>query len=127
MLQLNLMSIFVNDPQEALQFYTDKLGFEKRTFVESLNYITVGLPNGNVELLLEPNETSIAKNYQEGLYKQGIPAASLGTDNLDMEYNRLNSAGITFTLKPTAAFGTRLAVFDDEQGNLIQIVEVKGK
>lgn len=127
MLHLNLMSIFVNKPQEALKFYTTKLGFVKKTLHESINYVTVGMPDSNVELLLEPNENIIAKNYQEGLYKQGIPAASFGTNNLDEEYHRLMSLDIKFTITPTEAFGVRLAIFDDEQGNLIQIVETEGQ
>lgn len=126
MLHLNLMSIHVNNPKEAMVFYTVKLGFEKRTIHESMNYMTVGMPGSEVELILEPNENIIAKAYQEGLYKQGIPAASFGTDNLKQEYNRLNALGIKFTMPPKEAFGTWLAIFDDEQGNLIQIVETKG-
>lgn len=90
MLHLNLMSIFVNEPQEALNFYTSKLGFVKKTLNESINYVTVGTPDSNVELLLEPNENIIAKNYQEGLYKQGIPAASFETNNLDEEYHHVS-------------------------------------
>ena len=127
MLRLNLLSIFVNEPQEALVFYTTKLGFVKKTFNESLNYVTVGPKDSGVELLLEPNENIIAKNYQTGLYSQGIPAASFGTNNLEEEYQRLKNLGIKFVMPPTEAFGTQLAVFDDEQGNLIQIVETKNE
>lgn len=127
MLRLNLMSIHVNDPKEAMAFYTTKLGFEKRIVQESINYRTVAMPGSKVELLLEPNDNPIAKAYQEGLYSQGIPAASFETDNLEQEYNRLSELGIKFTMLPTQAFGTWLASFDDEQGNLIQIVEAKGQ
>lgn len=127
MLRLNLMSIFVDDVQEALKFYTTKLGFTQKIFQESINYVTVGMPDNDVELLLEPNENIVAKNYQEGLYKQGIPAASFGTDNLDLEYDRLMSLGVNFVAEPTEAFGARLAIFDDEQGNFIQLVETKGQ
>lgn len=127
MLRLNLMSVHVNDPKEAMEFYTSKLGFEKRIVQESINYRTVGMPGSKVELLLEPSDNPIAKAYQEGLYNQGIPAASFETDNLEDEYNRLKELGIKFTMLPTEAFGTWLAIFDDEQGNLIQIVEAKGQ
>lgn len=77
--------------------------------------------------MLEPNENIIAKNYQEVLFKQGIPAASLETNNLDEEYHRLMSLDVKFAITPSDAFGIRYAIFEDKQGNLIQIVETEGK
>lgn len=123
MLSLNLMGIFVNNPRNALVFYTTKLGFVKKTIHD--NYITVGTEDGNVELVLESNENELAKNYQKQLYKQGVPAASLCAENLDKECQRLIELGIKFTTMPTKMLGIRLAIFDDEQGNLIQLVETK--
>lgn len=122
------MSIFVNNQDKAQQVYTEKLGFKLMHNVEigsGFRWLTVTEESSNnpVEIVLEPNESPIAKNYQDGLYEAGIPATMFGVDNLEKEYEILLNKGIEFHTKPKKVEGVRYAIFDDTCGNLIQIVE----
>lgn len=122
------MSIFVNSQDKAQQVYTEKLGFKLKHNVEiggDFRWLTVTEENSNnpVEIVLEPNESPIAKNYQDGLYAAGIPVTKFGVDNLEKEYEILLNKGIEFYTKPKEVEGVKYAIFDDTCGNLIQIVE----
>ncbi len=75
-----------------------------------------------IELLLEPNDNPLAKNYQQGLKKQGIPALTLFTEDLDQEFNRLKEK-VTFVTEPTKTEYGYLAIIDDTCGNLVQIFQ----
>ena len=124
-MQITHTSIFVNDQDRALEFYTKTLGFLKKQDVpvgkfKWLTVVSAAQPTG-VELLLEPNDNPVAQTYQQGLFEQGIPAASFGTANLQSEYERLNALGVNFTVALTKIQATTIAVFDDTCGNLIQI------
>ncbi len=127
MLRIVLASVFVDDQRKALAFYTDVLGFVKKTEIplgESL-WLTVASaadPNG-VELLLEPSSNQIAQDFQRGAYEAGIPATSFAVDDIDAEYHRLSSLGVRFTTEPTQAGPVTVAIFDDTCGNLIQIAQ----
>lgn len=124
MLKLRLFSVFVDDQEKAVKFYTEVLGFEMVTNVPvgEFNWVTVG--SKQVELLLEPNDNQIAKDYQEGLKKQGIPALMLFTDDLDQEFARLKDK-VEFVMEPTKTKFGYMAIFDDTCGNLVQIFEEK--
>jgi hypothetical protein len=91
--------------------------------LENLNWLTVVSPEdrNGTELLLEPNDNPVAKEYQKGLIAQGIPAASFGVADIEDEYKRLKALGVKFTMKPMGR--VMVAVFDDTSGNLIQIAE----
>lgn len=120
-------SLFVDDQDKALKFYTDVLGFVKKHDVPAGNFrwITVvskGNENGT-ELVLEPNDNQAAQDYQNSLLQQGIPATMFGVNDIDKEYERLKSHGVEFTMEPTAAGDMKLAVFNDTCGNLIQLIE----
>lgn len=122
------MSIFVNSQDKAQQVYTEKLGFKLKHNVEiggDFRWLTVTEENSNnpVEIVLEPNESPIAKNYQDGLYAAGIPVTMFGVDNLEKEYEILLNKGIEFYTKPKEVEGVKYAIFDGTCGNLIQIVE----
>lgn len=122
------MSIFVNSQDKAQQVYTEKLGFKLKHNIEiggDFRWLTVTEENSNnpVEIVLEPNESPIAKNYQDGLYAAGIPVTMFGVDNLEKEYEILLNKGIEFYTKPKEVEGVKYAIFDDTCGNLIQIVE----
>ncbi|MGW7898340.1 VOC family protein [Staphylococcus shinii] len=122
------MSIFVNSQDKAQQVYTEKLGFKLKHNVEiggDFRWLTVTEENSNnpVEIVLEPNESPIAKNYQDGLYAAGIPVTMFGVDNLEKEYEILLNKGIEFYTQPKEVEGVKYAIFDDTCGNLIQIVE----
>jgi len=122
------MSIFVDNQDKAQQFYTEKLGFKNKHNIEiggGFRWVTVTENDSNnpVEIVLEPNESPIAKNYQEGLYRAGIPVTMFGVDNLEKEHANLVEKGITFHTEPKEVEGVKYAIFDDTCGNLIQIVE----
>lgn len=126
-MKIVLTSVLVNDQKHALQFYTETLGFVKKHDVPmgEHSWLTVVSPEqtDGPELLLEPNENPTAKTYQAGLMEQGIPAASFGVDDVQKEYERLQSLGVHFTMVPAQMGPVTLAVFDDTCGNLIQIAQ----
>ncbi|HLR18597.1 MAG TPA: VOC family protein [Staphylococcus sp.] len=122
------MSIFVDDQEKAKQFYTEKLGFELRHDIEmggGFKWLTVKEHNSNnpVEIVLEPNVSPIAKDYQEGLYKAGIPVTMFGIENLDQIYQTLIGKNVSFHTEPKEVEGIKLAVIDDTCGNLVQLIE----
>ena len=119
-------SIFVNDQDQALKFYTESLGFVKKSDVTNGPYrwLTVVSPDdkNGTELVLEPNDNPVAKTYQKAIFEQGIPATSFGVSNVQAEYERLKKLGVKFTKEPTEVMkGVTIAVLDDTCGNLIQI------
>ncbi len=128
MLRIVVTSVFVEDQAKALSFYTDTLGFVKKTDVPlgEARWLTVAStadPDG-VELLLEPNGNEAAKAYQQGIKAQGIPATSFAVDNIAAEHERLVGLGVEFVQEPTQMGPVVTAVFDDTCGNLIQIAQM---
>ena len=124
-IRLHLTSIFVDDQDEALRFYTEVLGFEPRTDEPIGNgerWLTVGAKGQDVELLLEPSGHPAVAPYRDALVADGIPLASFAVDDVQSEYERLCAAGVTFTLRPTTMGLVTTAVLDDGCGNLIQLV-----
>ncbi|MFQ5907495.1 MAG: VOC family protein [Thermoplasmata archaeon] len=126
-MKITLSSVFVDDQDKALQFYTEVLGFVKKQElpVGEFKWLTVVSPEGpdDVELLLEPNTTQIAKTYQEGCFQAGIPATTFAVEDIVEEYERMKELGVTFLQKPAQAGSVSVAVFDDTCGNLIQLVQ----
>lgn len=126
-MKIQVCSVFVDDQQKALDFYTEKLGFVKKNDVPAggARWLTVVSPEGHddMELLLEPNSHPAAKVFQAALVKDGIPLTAFFVDDLDKEYERLRGLGVSFTVKPTAAGPVKIAVLDDTCGNLIQLVQ----
>lgn len=120
-------SIFVQDQEKALAFYTEKLGFVKKEDVPvgKHRWLTLVSPDDleGAELLLEPDEHPAAKDYQRRIFAEGIPATMFGVADLEKEYSRLLEKGVEFTLKPTKAGEVTIAVFNDTCGNLIQIIQ----
>ena len=127
-MKIKLTSVFVNDQDKALKFYTDVLGFVKKTEFPAgdFKWLTVVSPEGpdDLELLLEPNENPIASTYQQAIFEAGIPAISFAVADLNQEYERLAGLGVVFTMAPTDMGGVAVAVFDDTCGNLIQLYQV---
>jgi predicted enzyme related to lactoylglutathione lyase len=118
----------VSDQAKALTFYTEVLGFIKKTEVSVGDdwWLTVVSPEGpdGIELLLEPMGFPPAKTYQRALFEAGIPWTAFGVDDIDAEHERLKSLGVDFKTEPTKmGEGPTVAVFDDTCGNLIQIVQ----
>jgi predicted enzyme related to lactoylglutathione lyase len=127
-MKIKLTSVFVDDQEKALTFYTEVLGFVKRSDVAAGNYrwLTVVSPEeqDGTQLLLEPNDNPAAKSYQESIFEQGIPAAMFFVDDIQEEYQRLKRLGVRFTMEPIKTPGSTIVVFDDTRGNLIQITQM---
>ena len=126
-MRITLTGVFVGDQDKALRFYTETLGFVKKHDVPvgEFKWLTVVSPDDpdGTELLLEPNENPVAKEYQKGLFDQGLPAASFSVTDIRAEYEKLKSLGVAFTMEPTELPNVTIAVFDDTCGNLIQIMQ----
>ena len=127
-MRINVTSVYVDDQAKALAFYTDVLGFVKKNDVPVgehrwLTVVSPEAPDG-VELLLEPNAHPAAQAYQQALVEDGIPATSFAVDDVQAEFERLSSRGVTFVQPPTAMGPVTTAVFDDTCGNLIQIASM---
>ena len=126
----NLPSVFVDDQDKALKFYTDVLGFTKKMDFSAGNYrwltvVSAEEPEGP-QLVLEPNEgfNPAAKTYQQEIFRHGIPAANFFVGDVQKEYERLKQHGVTFTKEPTKTTGSTIAMLDDTCGNLIQITHL---
>ena len=129
-MKIRLTSVFVDDQDKALAFYTEKLGFVKKQDIPvgQFKWLTVASPEepDGVELLLEPNDNPAAATYQQAIYQQGIAAASFAVDDIQAEYERLKARGVTFTMEPTSMGPVTVAVLDDTCGNLLQIAQRQG-
>ena len=125
-MKIVVTSVFVDDQEKAVQFYTNVLGFTKKHDVplgQNMRWLTVvspGEPNG-VELLLEPANHPAVAPFRDALVGDGIPWTSFGVDDIHAEHARLSGLGVRFTQPPTQMGPVTTAVFDDTCGNLIQI------
>jgi catechol 2,3-dioxygenase-like lactoylglutathione lyase family enzyme len=127
-MKIKLSSVFVDDQDKALNFYTEILGFVKKHDIPlgEFKWLTVVSPDGpdDIELLLEPNNNPAAKAFQEAIFTQGIPATAFVVDDVEQEFEKLTELGVVFHQKPTQAGPVIIAVFNDTCGNLIQIYQV---
>jgi catechol 2,3-dioxygenase-like lactoylglutathione lyase family enzyme len=128
-MRINITSVFVDDQAKALSFYTDVLGFVKKTEVPlgEFSWLTVVSPEqpDGTELLLEPDQHPAAKAYKEALVADGIPCSQFAVDDVHAEFERLTGLGVRFTQEPLDMGPVTTAVFDDTCGNLIQIAAMK--
>ncbi|MFD4540029.1 VOC family protein [Streptomyces bauhiniae] len=126
-MRINLASVFVDDQEKALRFYTEVLGFVRKADVPLGEYrwLTVVSPEqpDGTELLLEPDAHPAAKPYTAALHGDGIPATSFAVDDVRAEYDRLRGLGVRFTQEPVSAGPVTIAVLDDTCGNLIQLAQ----
>lgn len=124
-MRINVTSVLVDDQDKALRFYTDVLGFVKKTEIPVgdarwLTVVSAEEPEGT-ELLLEPDAHPAAKPFKQALVEDGIPFTSFAVDDVRKEFERLRGRGVRFTQEPLDAGSVTTAVFDDTCGNLIQI------
>nr|WP_206024789.1 VOC family protein [Rhodococcus sp. 14C212] len=123
--KVTLTSVLVDDQDKALAFYTDVLGFVKKTEVPlgEARWLTVVSPQqpDGPELVLEPDGHPAVRPFKEALVADGIPFTSFAVDDVHAEYERLRGLGVRFTQEPLEMGGITTAVFDDTCGNLIQI------
>ncbi|GHH99476.1 VOC family protein [Neobacillus kokaensis] len=126
-MKIIVTSLFVQDQDKALEFYSEKLGFVKKHDIPmgKHRWITLVSPDAleGTELLLEPNEHPAAKEFQKKIFADGIPATMFGVADIQKEYERLLENGVRFTMEPTKMGPVTIAVFDDTCGNLIQIAQ----
>jgi catechol 2,3-dioxygenase-like lactoylglutathione lyase family enzyme len=126
-MRIHITSVFVDDQEEALRFYTDVLGFVKKHDVPMggtdrwLTVVSPEEPEGT-ELLLEPSGHPAVRPYKAALVEDGIPATSFAVDDVPAEYDRLSALGVRFTQPPLEMGPVTTAVLDDTCGNLIQLV-----
>jgi predicted enzyme related to lactoylglutathione lyase len=127
-MKIKLTSVMVDDQEKALKFYTEILGFVKKTEIPMGKYkwltVVSGEEQDGVELLLEPMDFAPAKIYQQALFEAGIPLTAFNVDDLEKEYKKLYDAGVAFSIPPTAMGPAKLAVLNDTCGNHIQLVQV---
>ncbi|MFJ8236291.1 VOC family protein [Ureibacillus sp. NPDC094379] len=126
-MKIIVTSIFVNDQEKALKFYTETLGFVIKHDVPVGEFRWIALvspddPNGT-ELILEPNNHPAAEEYQKRLFEDGIPVTMFGVENISEEYDRLLKHGVKFAMEPKETGGVTLAIFDDTCGNYLQIMQ----
>jgi len=128
-MKIKLTSIYVDDQEKALRFYTDVLGFTKKAdFTQgSYRWLTVVSPeeSGGTELQLALNNNPAAKTYQQALFQQGQPAAMFFTDDVKADCERIKARGAEFTMPPTDVTGSTIAQLNDSCGNLIQLTQLK--
>jgi predicted enzyme related to lactoylglutathione lyase len=128
MIKIHVTSIPVDDQEKALKFYTDKLGFIKKTEIPmgEHKWLTVVSPKeqNGVELLLEPMAFAPAKDYQKALKEAGIPFTSFAVDDLEKKYKRLTELNVQFSMEPKEMGPVMIAVLDDTCGNNIQLVQM---
>ncbi|MEU6378798.1 VOC family protein [Streptomyces sp. NPDC046909] len=128
-MRIHLSSVFVDDQETALRFYTDVLGFVKKHDVPlgEDRWLTVVSPEDpdGTELVLEPSGHPAVQPYKTALVRDGIPATAFAVDDVHAEYARLRELGVRFTQEPVEAGPVIFAVLDDTCGNLIQIIHNK--
>ena len=127
-MKIKLTSVYVDDQEKALRFYTDVLGFVKKADFSqgSYRWLTVASaedPDGT-ELQLALNGSPAAKAYQQAMFQQGQPAAMFFTDDVQADYERMKARGAEFTKPPTDVTGSKIAMLKDTCGNLIQVTQL---
>jgi predicted enzyme related to lactoylglutathione lyase len=127
-MKIKLTSVYVDDQEKALRFYTDVLGFAKKSDFSNGPYrwLTVASPDelDGTELQLALNNNPAAKAYQQAIFEQGQPAVMFFTDDIKGDYERIKARGGDFKMPPTEVTGSTIAQINDTCGNLIQITQL---
>lgn len=128
-MKIKLTSLYVDDQDKALRFYTEVLGFARKADFSNgpFRWLTVASPEefDGTELQLALNDDPAARAYQQALFQQGRPAAMFFTSDIDGDYERIKARGARFTMPPTDVTASTIAMLDDTCGNLIQITQLK--
>ena len=127
-MKIKLTSVYVDDQEKALRFYSEVLGFVKKADFSNGPYrwLTVASPEDpdGTELQLALNDDPAAKAYQQAMFQQSQPAAMFFTDNVQADYERMKARGAEFTMPPTDVTGSKIARLNDNCGNLIQVTQL---
>jgi predicted enzyme related to lactoylglutathione lyase len=128
-MKIKVMSLYVDDQEKALHFYTEVLGFAKKADFSNGPYrwLTVASPEDldGTELQLALNNNPAAKTYQQAIFQQNQPAAMFFTDDVKADHDRIKARGAVFTMPPTDVPGSTIAMLNDTCGNLIQLTQLK--
>jgi predicted enzyme related to lactoylglutathione lyase len=129
-MKIKVISLYVDDQDKALRFYTEVLGFVKKTDFSQGPYrwLTVASPEEpeGTELQLALNNNPAAKTYQQAIFQQGQPATMFFTDDVQADYERMKARGTEFTMPLTDVTASKIAMLNDTCGNLIQITQLMG-
>ena len=127
-MKIKLSTVYVDDQDKALRFYTEVLGFVKKADFSQGPYrwLTVASPEEpeGTELQLALNNNPAAKAYQQAIFQQSQPAAMFFTDNLQADYERMKAGGAGFTMPPSDVTASKIAMLNDTCGNLIQLTQL---
>ena len=128
-MKIKVTSLYVDDQEKALRFYTDVLGFIKKTDFSQGPYrwLTVASPEQpeGPEVQLALNNNPATKTYQQAMFQQNQPAIMFFTDDLQSDYDRMKARGAEFTMPPTDVTASKIAMLKDTCGNLVQVTELK--
>jgi predicted enzyme related to lactoylglutathione lyase len=128
-MKIKLTSLYVDDQEKALRFYTEVLGFVKKADFSNgpFRWLTVASPDepNGTELQLALNNNPAAKAYQQALFQQSQPAAMFFTDNVEADFEHMKARGAHFTMPPTDVTASKIAMVNDTCGNLIQLTQLK--
>lgn len=127
-MKIKLTTVYVDDQEKALNFYSEVLGFVKKADFSNGPYrwLTVTSPEDpdGAELLLALNNNPAAKTFQQALFQQNQPAAMFATDNVQADYERMKARGAEFTMPPTDVTASKIAILKDGCGNLLQLTQL---
>src|SRR5438477_9140204 len=127
-MKIKVTSVYVDDQEKALRFYTEVLGFTKKTdFSQGPDRgLTVASPEEpeGTELQLALNSNPVAKTYQQAMFQQGQPAAMFYTEDVQADYERMKERGAEFTMPPKDVTASKIAMLNDTCGNLIQVTQL---
>src|SRR3989337_1641987 len=128
-MKIRLTSVYVDNQDKALLFYTEVLGFVKKADVSQgpFRWLTVASPEEpeGTELQLALNDNPATTAYQQAMFQQGKPAAMFYTDDVQADYERMKARGAEFTMPPTDVTGSKIAMMNDTCGNFIQVTQLK--
>ena len=127
-MKIKVTSLYVDDQEKALRFYTQVLGFTRKADVKNGPYrwLTVASPDepDGTELQLALNDNPAAKAYQQAIFSQNQPAMQFFTNDIQADYERMKAKGAEFTMPPTDVTASKIAMLKDTCGNLIQVVQL---
>jgi len=127
-MKIKLTSVYVDDQDRALRFYTEVLGFAKKADFSQgpFRWLTVTSPEDpdGTELQLALSDNPAAKTFQQARFQQGQPAAMFNTDDIKGDYERIKAHGGEFSMPPTDVTASTIAMLNDTCGNIIQLVQL---
>jgi predicted enzyme related to lactoylglutathione lyase len=127
-MKIKVTSVYVDDQEKALRFYTEVLGFVKKTDFSQgpfrwLTVVSSEEPDGT-ELQLALNNNPAAEAYQRAIFQQGQPAAMFFTEDVQADHERMKARGAEFTMPPKDVTASKIAMLNDTCGNLIQVTQL---